>query len=102
VVIDDACLLVTIGYLITEAMGAEVMTGSGRVRRADVVGFDVASGIGLLRGAERLAVKPMPIGTAKGLGETPVVVAGAGGPETVRPAVVVSRPNFRRLLGILS
>ena len=95
VVIDDAGLVVTIGYLITEAMGAEVMTGSGRVSRADIVGFDVASGIGLLRAAERLAVKPMPIGTAKGLAEeTPVVVAGAGGPETVRPAVVVSRRTF--------
>jgi S1-C subfamily serine protease len=95
VVIDDADLVVTIGYLITEAMGAEVTTGSGRVSRADVVGFDVASGLGLLRAAERLAVKPMPIGTAKGLAEeTPVVVAGAGGPETVRPAVVVSRRTF--------
>jgi S1-C subfamily serine protease len=95
VVIDDAGLVVTIGYLITEAMGAEVTTGSGRVSRADVVGFDVASGLGLLRAAERLAVKPMPIGTAKGLAEeTPVVVAGAGGPETVRPAVVVSRRTF--------
>ena len=95
VVIDDAGLVVTIGYLITEAMGAEVTTGSGQVSRADVVGFDVASGLGLLRAAERLAVKPMPIGTAKGLAEeTPVVVAGAGGPEAVRPAVVVSRRTF--------
>ena len=95
VVIDDAGLVVTIGYLVTEAMGAEVRTGSGRVSRADVVGFDVASGLGPLRAAERLAVKPMPIGTAKGLAEeTPVVVAGAGGPETVRPAVVVSRRTF--------
>jgi S1-C subfamily serine protease len=95
VVIDDAGLVVTIGYLITEAMGAEVTTGSGRVSRADVVGFDVASGLGLLRAAEPLAVKPMPIGTAKGLAEeTPVVVAGAGGPEAVRPAVVVSRRTF--------
>ena len=95
VVIDDAGLVVTIGYLITEAMGAEVTTGSGRVTRADIVGFDVASGIGLLRAAERLAVKPMPIGTAKGLAEeTPVVVAGAGGPEAAQPAVVVSRRTF--------
>jgi S1-C subfamily serine protease len=93
VVIDDAGLVVTIGYLITEAMGAEVTTGSGRVSRADVVGFDAASGLGLLRAAEPLAVKPMPIGTAKGLAEeTPVVVAG--GPEAVRPAVVVSRRTF--------
>src|SRR5271157_4896834 len=37
----------------------------------------------------------MPIGTAKGLAEeTPVVVAGAGGPEAAQPAVVVSRRTF--------
>jgi len=95
VVIDDAGLVVTIGYLITEAMGAEVTTGSGRVSRADVVGFDIASGLGLLRAAEPLAVKPIPIGTATALTEkTPVVVAASGGPEAVLPAVVVSRRDF--------
>ena len=95
VVIDDAGLVVTIGYLITEAMGAEVATGSGRVSRADVVGFDIASGLGLLRAAEPLAVKPIPIGTATALAEkTPVVVAASGGPEAVLPAVVVSRRDF--------
>jgi S1-C subfamily serine protease len=95
VVIDDAGLVVTIGYLITEAMGAEVMTGSGRVSRASIVGFDIASGLGLLRAAEPLAVKPMPIGTATGLAEeAAVVVAGFGGPEAVLPAIVVSRRDF--------
>ena len=95
VVIDDAGLVVTIGYLITEAMGAEVTTGPGRVSRADIVGFDIASGLGLLRAAEPLAVKPMPIGTATTLFEkTPVIVAVSGGPEAVLPAVVVSRRAF--------
>ena len=60
-----------------------------------IVGFDIASGLGLLRAAEPLAVKPMPIGSAQGLAEkTPVVVAGAGGPEAAQPAVVVSRRTF--------
>src|SRR6266481_4498675 len=63
VVIDDAGLVVTIGYLITEAMGAEVTAANGRVSRADIVGFDIASGLGLLRAAEPLGVKPMPIGS---------------------------------------
>jgi S1-C subfamily serine protease len=51
VVIDDAGLIVTIGYLITEAMAAE-MTAAGKTSRADVVGFDTESGLGLLRAAE--------------------------------------------------
>ena len=95
VVIDNAGLVVTVGYLITEAMAAEVTTVSGKVSRADIVGFDVESGLGLLRAADPLEVKPMPIGTAKGLAEkTPVVVAGYGGAEAAQPAVVVSRRTF--------
>jgi S1-C subfamily serine protease len=95
VVIDDAGLVVTIGYLITEAMGAEVTTASGKVSRAEIVGLDIASGLGLLRAAEPLSVKPLPIGTAEELGEkTPVVVAGFGGSRAAQPAVVVSRRTF--------
>lgn len=95
VVIDDAGLIVTIGYLITEAMGAEITTADGKISRADVVGVDLVSGLGLLRAAEALPVKPMPIGTAQELVEkTPVVVAGSGGIEAAQPAVVVSRRAF--------
>jgi len=72
-----------------------VTTGSGKVSRADIVGFDIASGLGLLRAAEPLAVKPLPIGTAKGLVEQkPVVITGFGRPEAEQPAVVVSRRTF--------
>ena len=95
IVIDDAGLVVTIGYLITEAMGAEVTTAGGKASRAAVVGVDLASGLGLLRTGEALPVKPMPIGSAQGLAEkTPVVVAGSGGIEAAQPAVVVSRRAF--------
>ena len=95
VVIDDAGLIVTIGYLITEAMAAEVTTAAGRASRAEVIGFDTESGLGLLRAVEPLEVKPMPIGTAKGLAErTPVIVAGHGGAEAAQAAVVVSRRTF--------
>jgi S1-C subfamily serine protease len=95
VVIDDAGLIVTIGYLITEAMAAEVTTPAGKASRAEVIGFDTESGLGLLRAVEPLEVKPMPIGTAKGLAErTPVIVAGHGGAEAAQAAVVVSRRTF--------
>src|ERR1700730_2485608 len=69
VVIDDAGLIVTIGYLITEAMAAEVTTAAGKASRAEIIGFDTESGLGLLRAAEPLGVKPMPLGTAKRLAE---------------------------------
>jgi S1-C subfamily serine protease len=95
IVIDDAGLVVTIGYLITEAMGVEVTTAGGKVSRAAVVGVDLASGLGLLRAGDGLPVRPTPIGSAQGLVEkTPVVVAGSGGLEAAQPAVVVSRRAF--------
>jgi S1-C subfamily serine protease len=95
VVIDDAGLIVTIGYLITEAMAAEVTTAAGKSSRAEIIGFDTASGLGLLRAAEPLDVKPLPIGTARGLTEkTPVIVAGHGGADAAQPAVVVARRTF--------
>jgi S1-C subfamily serine protease len=95
VVIDDAGLVVTIGYLMIEAMGAEVTTAAGKVSRADIVGFDTDSGLGLLRAAEPLEVKPIPLGTARGLAEkTPVIVAGYGRSEAAQAAVVVSRRSF--------
>jgi len=53
VVIDDAGLIVTIGYLITEAMAAEVTTAAGRASRAKIIGFDTESGLGVLRSAVR-------------------------------------------------
>ena len=63
-------------------------------------GFDLVSGLDLLRAAEVLPVKPMRIGTAQELAEkTPVVVAGSGGIEAAQPAVV-GRPAERgRMLG---
>jgi S1-C subfamily serine protease len=95
VVIDDAGLVVTIGYLITEAIAAEVTTAGGKVSRAAVVGVDLTSGLGLLRAGEGLPVRPMSIGSAQGLVEkTPVVVAGSGGLDSAQPAVVVSRRAF--------
>jgi S1-C subfamily serine protease len=95
VLIDDAGLIVTIGYLITEAMAAEVTTASGRVSRADIIGFDTASGLGLLRATDPLRVKPIALGSAKELAEkTPVVIAGHAGPARAQPASVVSRRTF--------
>jgi S1-C subfamily serine protease len=101
VVIDDAGLVVTIGYLIIEAMGAEVTTVAGKVSRADIVGFDTDSGLGLLRAADPLEVKPIPLGTARGLAEkTPVIVAGDGGSAGGASGGRGFAQKFRGVLGI--
>ena len=92
VVIDDDGLIVTIGYLVMEAMAAEITTRDGKPVLAAIVGFDNESGLGLLRAQEKLAVKPIRIGSAKGVAvETPVLLAAAG---RAQPAKISSRRPF--------
>ena len=49
IVIDDQGLILTIGYLVLEAASVLVMTGDNKIYPASVVGFDHATGFGLLR-----------------------------------------------------
>jgi S1-C subfamily serine protease len=94
VVIDDDGLIVTIGFLITEATGVEVTAG-GRPVPADVVGFDGESGLGLVRARGKLGVKPVPLGRSADLKEhARVLVASFGGGEHAVGAYVVSRRPF--------
>jgi S1-C subfamily serine protease len=95
VLIDADGLIVTIGYLITEAMGVEVVGPGGKSVQATIVGFDSESGLGLVRAGQKLEAKPIPLGTTKTLAEKqPVLVASFGGIDGAQPAVVVSRRPF--------
>src|SRR5215212_496065 len=49
VVIDSNGLVLTIGYLVTEAEKVELSTADGKVFPATVVGYDNATGMGLVR-----------------------------------------------------
>jgi S1-C subfamily serine protease len=92
VVIDSDGLIVTIGYLVMEAMAAQVTGPDGKTVLASVVGFDNESGLGLLRANEKLGVKPLRIGSASGLHEkTPALVASA---SDTQPVIVTSRRSF--------
>ena len=95
IVIDDSGLILTIGYLMVEAQGAEVITNDGRAVAANVVGYDHETGFGLLRAIMPLNVPPLPLGRSAELKEQePVVIAGYGGAERIAPALVVSRREF--------
>src|SRR2546421_10643164 len=48
IVIDNNGLILTIGWLIVEAISAEITTNDGRTVGANVVGYDNESGFGLL------------------------------------------------------
>jgi S1-C subfamily serine protease len=95
IVIDDSGLILTIGYLMVEAQGAEVITNDGRAVAATAVGYDHETGFGLLRAIMPLNVHALPLGRSADLKEQePVMIAGYGGPDRLAPALVVSKREF--------
>lgn len=95
VVIDQNGLVLTIGYLILEAQGAEVIANDGHAFPAEVTAYDHETGFGLLRMLQPLKVKPLPLGSSAALKEKDtVVVASFGGSEMAAPALVVSKRTF--------
>jgi S1-C subfamily serine protease len=95
IVIDENGLVLTIGYLMVEAHGAEVVTNAGRAVPASVVGYDHESGFGLLRALEPLKLKPLALGKSADVKENdPHLVASFGGAGMVLPVHVASRREF--------
>lgn len=95
IVIDQAGLVLTIGYLMVEAQGAEITTNDGRTVPAQVVGYDHESGFGLLRANPPPHVKPLAMGrSADAKDRDPVLVASRGGPDMAGPAFIVSKRVF--------
>jgi S1-C subfamily serine protease len=95
VVIDDNGLVLTIGYLMVEAYAAEVITNDGRKVPAEVVGYDHASGFGLLRATQPLKARPIPLGKSVDIkAGDPVLIASFGGTAMVAAAQVIARREF--------
>jgi len=95
VVISDDGLVLTIGYLITEADEIWLTTNDGVVARADVLAYDQTSGFGLLRALGRLGVTPLKIGTsaASRVGD-PIIFAGHGGHAKALAAKISAKREF--------
>ena len=95
VLIREDGLVLTIGYLITEADHVTLTTGDGREAPGHVLGFDQASGFGLVQALEPLAVPVLPLaeGGHAPVGEK-VIVAGAGGRERSVAGRIVARQEF--------
>jgi S1-C subfamily serine protease len=95
VVIDERGHIVTIGYIVVEADSIEITTQDERTVPATLIGYDHASGFGLLRAGAPLGVKPMPLGQAADLAtREPVMVLPAGGREAASLAYVVAKRKF--------
>ena len=95
IVIDESGLVLTIGYLMVEAHAAEVLTNAGRTVPATIVGYDHATGFGLLRAIEPLKLKPLAFGKSAEVKEGDrVLVASYGGLGMLAPVHVVSKREF--------
>ena len=95
VVIDDGGLVLTIGYLILEAMSVTVESAGGEPIIADIIAYDHESGFGLVRAKGNLGVPPVRLGDSGALEESdPVLVVAHGGLASVRAAHVASRREF--------
>jgi len=94
-VIDGEGLIVTIGYIVTDATDVTVTAASGAQVPAELVAYDYETGLGLVRTLKTLNVKPIRLGDSDRARErSPTVIAGFGGKEAVRGAYVVSRRTF--------
>ncbi len=94
VVIGDNGLVLTIGYLIVEADDVKITDSKGRTLPARVVGYDHASGFGLVRAVVPFDAQPIPLGdSGKTEERDPVMIASAGGGGTSF-AWIVSKRQF--------
>jgi S1-C subfamily serine protease len=95
VVINESGLVLTIGYLITEASVIWLTTNKGAVAGGTVLAYDQNTGFGLVQPLGKLGVKPIERGSASAIrvGEN-VVVAGHGGRAHALKATVFAKREF--------
>ena len=93
VVIREGIVL-TIGYLVTEAQTVWISNGDMTIA-GHVLGYDQATGFGLVQALGKLNLPPLPLGDSDAvkIGD-PVVVAGGGGLDSAVAAHVVAKQEF--------
>ena len=95
IVIRDDGLVLTIGYLITEADTVWLTLIDGRAVPAMVLAYDQETGFGLVQALSRLDLPPLALGnSAKARVGDIVVVAGAGGRRHSLVARIVAKQEY--------
>lgn len=95
VVIDADGHVVTIGYLVIESAAIELTTVDDKTVPAELVGYDHATGFGLLKAQSPLGVKPIALGASDALAlREPVMILPWGGPAVASVGYVVARREF--------
>lgn len=95
VVIGSGDLVLTIGYLILEAEQVQLITDDEREVPARLVGYDVATGFGLVQPLAPLRIEPVPLGTSEALARGEALMFVSGGEDgSVSAAQLVSKRDF--------
>jgi S1-C subfamily serine protease len=94
-VVIDRGLVLTIGYLITEAETIWLHLGDGRVMEGHPLGVDQESGFGLVQALGSLDVDPLPLGSSRDaqIGDR-VVVGGVGGRTRSLAGRIAAKQEF--------
>ncbi len=95
VLIGERGLVLTIGYLITEAEKVWLTLSGGRAVEGHVLGYDQETGFGLVQALARIETPHLELGSSASVrvGE-PVVVAAAGGRQRAITAKIRDKREF--------
>jgi S1-C subfamily serine protease len=94
-VLIDHGLVLTIGYLITEAEAVWLHLGDGRVVQGHALGVDPESGFGLVQALGHIDLDPVPLGSSASadIGDR-VVLGGAGGRTRSVASHIAAKQEF--------
>ncbi len=95
VIIRRDGLILTIGYLVTEAQTIWISLHDGRVLPGHVLGYDQETGFGVVQALARTQLTALPFGNSRSAktGDA-VVIGGAGGREGSIAARIVAKQEF--------
>ena len=95
VLIQDSGVVLTIGYLVTEAQEVWLSPVAGPPVPGHVLAYDQETGFGLVQALARLDIPALPIGdSSKVQVGDPVVIGGAGGRKRSVAARVAAKQEF--------
>jgi S1-C subfamily serine protease len=95
IVIGPDGLVLTIGYLVTEADEVTLLTNDERAIPAHVLGVDQSTGFGLVHALEPLGLPAAPLGDSHRVErEDPIILAGGGGLAHAVAGHVIARAPF--------